>query len=98
MKPIYITIHQEATGRNIKNLMKEKGYKVRQVQEAMGFENPQAVYKWLKGKSLPNLDNLLVLSRLLKVSIEEILVTDGDFARYRGNLLNCRFNDECSFL
>ena len=92
MKPIYITIHQEATGQNIKNLMEQKGYKVRQVQEAMGFENPQAVYKWLKGKSLPSLDSLLVLCKLFNVSIEEILVTDGDFARYKRflNLCNIR--------
>ena len=44
----------------------------------MGFENPQAVYKWLSGKSLPNLENLLILSKLLNISIENILVVDED--------------------
>ena len=43
-----------------------------------GFENPQAVYKWISGKSLPSLDNFLILSRLLHASIEDILVVDGD--------------------
>lgn len=44
----------------------------------MGFETPQAVYKWLSGKSLPSLDNFVILSRLLNTSIEDILVIDGD--------------------
>lgn len=78
MKPIYITIEQEATGKRIKSLMKERGFKVRQVQEAMGFENPQAVYKWLSGKSLPSLDSLVILCCLLGVRMDEILVIDGD--------------------
>ena len=50
----------------------------RDVQAAMGFENPQAVYKWLSGRSLPSLDNLLILSKLLNSTMEDILVVDGD--------------------
>ena len=42
------------------------------------LENPQAVYKWLSGKSLPSLENLLILSKLLNISIENILVVDED--------------------
>lgn len=44
----------------------------------MRFETPQVVYKWLSGKSLPSLDNFVILSRLLNTSIEDILVIDGD--------------------
>ena len=56
---------------------------VRDIQNAMGFENPQAVYKWISGKCLPSLDNFLILSRLLNTSIEDILVIDGDIPRFR---------------
>ena len=55
MKPIYLSIQQKETGENIRRLLKSNGYTVKDVQEVMGFENPQAVYKWLSGKSLPNL-------------------------------------------
>ena len=48
----------------------------------MGFENPQAIYKWISGKSLPSLDNFIILSRLLHASIEDILVVDGDIVRF----------------
>ena len=59
------------------------GYTVRDIQNAMGFENPQAVYKWISGKCLPSLDNFLILSRLLNTSIEDILAIDGDIPRFR---------------
>ena len=62
---------------------RESGYTVRDIQNAMGFENPQAVYKWISGKCLPSLDNFLILSRLLNTSIEDILVIDGDIPRFR---------------
>ena len=78
MKPIYLSIQQKETGENIRRLLKTNGYTVKDVQEVMGFENPQAVYKWLSGKSLPNLENLLILSKLLNISIENILVLDED--------------------
>lgn len=78
MKPIYLSIQQQETGENIRRLLKTNGYTVKDVQEVMGFENPQAVYKWLSGKSLPNLENLLILSKLLNISIENILVIDED--------------------
>ena len=78
MQPIYLSIQQEETGAQIRKLMMKNGYTVRDVQGAMGFENPQAIYKWISGKSLPSLDNFLILSRLLHASIEDILVVDGD--------------------
>ncbi|MBQ1310939.1 MAG: helix-turn-helix transcriptional regulator [Blautia sp.] len=84
MKPMYLSISQKETGIRIKNLLSENGYTVRDVQAAMGFENPQSIYKWLSGKSLPNLDNFVILSRLLHTSIEDILVIDGDIVRLCG--------------
>lgn len=80
MKTVYISISQEKTGRRIRQMTAEKGYSVKDIQEAMGFEKPQAVYKWMSGKSLPSLDNLIILSRILNTSIESILVIDGDIS------------------
>ena len=78
MNAICLSIKQEETGKRIKQLLQDHGYKVKDIQGAMGFETPQAVYKWLSGKSLPSLDNFVILSRLLNTSIEDILVIDGD--------------------
>ena len=77
MKPIYMSIQQAETGNRIKALLEKNGYTVKDIQGAMGFENPQAIYKWLSGKTLPSLDNLLILSRVLHTTMEDILVIDG---------------------
>lgn len=80
MEPVHLSIQQKETGRQIKKLMAEHGYTVKDIQGAMGFENPQAIYKWMSGRSLPSLDNFIILSRLLHTNIENILVIDGDIA------------------
>ena len=98
MEPMYLSIRQEETGLKIKRLLKDNGYSVKDVQNIMGFENPQAVYKWLAGRSLPSLDNLIILSRILNISIEDILVIDGDvvfirFSRRRAIFWYNRYHD-----
>ena len=70
-----------ATGKNIIRLRAERGMSVRDLQAYFGFEEPQAIYKWISGRSLPSLDNFVILSRLLHTSIEDILVIDGDIVR-----------------
>ena len=97
MEPIYLSIQQKETGSRIKSLLRESGYTVRDIQNAMGFENPQAVYKWISGKCLPSLDNFLILSRLLNTSIEDILVIDGDISyviKASGRMRTAAYNED----
>ena len=67
-------INMKATGENIVALRKQRGLSVADIQAYFGFEAPQAIYKWQKGQSLPSIDNLFALSRLLSVSIDDILI------------------------
>ena len=71
-------IDLKATGQNIKALRKSAGISVRDLQTVLGFTNPQAIYKWQNGESLPSIDNLVILAAVLGVSIDEIIVTDGE--------------------
>ena len=70
----YPVIDTKASGAQIKALRLTKGLTVREVQTALGFDEPQAIYKWERGASLPSTDNLLALSLLLEVPIEQILI------------------------
>ena len=97
MEPMYLSIQPEKTGKRIKRLLFEQGYTIKEIQGAFGFENPQAIYKWISGKSLPSLDNFIILSRLLHTTIEDILVIDGDIPRFR-RILNRQFNDICFYI
>ena len=70
------TIDMIRTGENINRLRQDAGISVKELQEIFGFATPQAIYKWQHGTTLPTIDNLVVLSKVLKVSIEDILVLE----------------------
>ena len=70
----YPSIDLAATGRNIARLRKAQGLTVRALQAYFGFDDPQAIYRWQWGRSLPSVDNLYALSVLFGVSMNEILV------------------------
>ncbi|WP_033151838.1 helix-turn-helix transcriptional regulator [Pseudobutyrivibrio ruminis] len=70
----YPVLNVIATGERIRELRMQKGLKIDDIREFMGFESCQAIYKWQKGDSLPTVENLFALSRLFDTSIDEILV------------------------
>ncbi len=74
-----------ATGANIMRLRRERGLTVRDLQRFFGFEEPQAIYKWQRGQSLPSVDNLYALSALFGVPMNEILVS----SRQIFNIASC---------
>lgn len=62
------------TGRNIARLRKINDLTIKDIQDAMGFNTPQAIYKWMRGEAIPSVDNLVILSELFDTAIDEILV------------------------
>ena len=73
---VFPTIDLVATGKNIIKLREESGLSVRDLQNIFGFATPQAIYKWQHGTALPTIDNLIVLSAIFKVSMEEIIIVE----------------------
>ena len=67
-------IDPTATGRNIVRLRKARGLTVKDLQIYFGFEEPRAIYKWQRGETLPSVDNLYALSRILQVPMDSILI------------------------
>lgn len=61
------------TGQNIVYYRKQQGLSVKDLQNIFRFTNPNAIYKWQKGKSIPTVDNLIILSTLFKVPIDDII-------------------------
>lgn len=89
---LFPVIDMHATGENIIRLRKARGLSVRQLQHYFGFEEPQAIYKWQQGKCLPSVDNLLALSCLLGVSMNDILVQTLPSITDNGQSFDCPFN------
>lgn len=69
-------VNMEKTGANLRQLIKARGYSVRQVQDYLCLGSNQAIYSWLVGRNLPTVDNLVALSCLLDVTIDELLVLE----------------------
>lgn len=77
------------TGKNITRLRLERGFTVKDLQQYFGFEEPQAIYKWQRGKSLPSVDNLYALSVLLGVPMNEILISHPNTASFEQQASAC---------
>ena len=67
-------IDMAATGRNIIRLREQAGLTVKELQDLFGFATPQAIYKWQHGTAMPTVDNLLILSQVFSVTIDDIIV------------------------
>ena len=72
----YPMIDLVKTGDNITRLMKLNNIKISDLQEVLGFEYPQAIYKWKRGECLPTIDNLVILATVFKTTIDKIIVTN----------------------
>ena len=73
---VFPTFDFLASGKNIVRLREKSGLSVRELQDIFGFATPQAIYKWQHGAALPTIDNLIVLSTIFKVSMEEIIIVE----------------------
>ena len=71
------SIDMRRTGLNIQRLARENGHSVKDIQKYLCLSCPQPVYRWYKGFILPSVDNLLRLSELFHVHMEELLVKES---------------------
>ena len=67
-------IDMEKTGNNLRKYVYENGYSVKDIQQYLGLSCPQPVYRSFKGTILPSVDNLLRLSELFHLHMEDLLV------------------------
>ena len=86
-------IDLSATGRRIQALREGRGLSVRELQTLLGFEQPQAIYKWQRGECLPTVDHLLMLSRIFGLPMQDILVIDDQDIVILAGKLCIRFAD-----
>jgi transcriptional regulator with XRE-family HTH domain len=74
MKTKYPVIDIAETGKNIKHIMQQKSFTVKDVQEFLELSTPQSIYHWFDGRNLPTIDNLYALSELFNLPVDALLV------------------------
>lgn len=73
-----ISINMIQSGKRIKQLISESGYSIHEIMRIVGITAEQTVYKWYRGQSLPSLEALVILCKLLDLNMSELLVLEGD--------------------
>ena len=74
MNPIKSSIiDYKATGAHIKALMDKNGISTRKISNTLGISY-QAVHGYIQGVKRPTTEHLYMISKILKTSVEEILI------------------------
>lgn len=63
-----------ATGQRIHDLRVKAGMTIKNIQDACGI-TATSVCNWQNGKSVPTVDNLVILAALWNVGLDDIVVT-----------------------
>ncbi len=71
---VYPHIDLQRTGRHLEELIRQRGYTVKDIQRLLHLSCPQPIYRWIRGQILPSVDHLFMLSKLLQVHMEELLI------------------------
>lgn len=65
-----------ATGNNINAIRRNRNISVSTLRDQLGLSTTNAIYKWFRGDSLPTLDNIVILSAVLNVSVNDLIITN----------------------
>ena len=72
------TIDKVKTGKNIKRLLYKNHITPNHIKEYLNLSCVQTVYRWLEGINIPSVDNLYAISKLLGVSMDDLMIGTGD--------------------
>ena len=72
-KQIYPNIDMLGTGKKLKCMLEGAGYTPRMIRDYLHLSCVQPIYRWYKGLILPSVDQLVMLSELLGVHMEDFL-------------------------
>ena len=71
-----IRVDMVRTGQNICRAMEDHGVRASDIMEACGFTTRNAVYRWMNGKSLPTIDNMVILAYMVETALQDLIATE----------------------
>lgn len=72
-------VNMEAVGERIRTIRKQRNISMKSMEDFFGI-SAQSLYKWERGASLPEIQNLVALSKFFGVSIDSLLIGPGTTA------------------
>lgn len=73
MMQTYLILDTKLSGQKLRAAIKSSGYTVKELQNMLCLSCPQPIYRWISCRTLPSIDNLYRLSRILNTSMEDLL-------------------------
>lgn len=73
-----IALDMLMTGQVLRDRIRKSGYTIRDIQEELKLSCPQPIYRWINGQTMPSIDNLYKLSRILNVHMEDLVLPRQD--------------------
>ena len=83
-------IDKRKTGINLRKIMDERGFTVKDIQQYLGLGSVQSVYHWLNGISMPTIDNLYALSELFQIPVDDMVCGNRRFTPVGAAQAQCR--------
>lgn len=68
------------SGELLHKAAKDSTYSVAEIARMMGVTT-QAMHRWFRGESLPNIDNLFLFAEIVDCSVEDIIVYKPELDR-----------------
>ncbi len=69
----YCKIDPVKTGEKIKSYIGRSNIQIKDLARMMSVSQ-QAIYKWICGESLPSLENIVLLSSILSVPLDDLII------------------------
>lgn len=71
---IYTSLDMVQTGKKLHYIFIKNGCTVKDIQCFLNLACPQSIYRWIKGQTLPSIDNLYRMAVIFQIHMEDMLV------------------------
>ena len=66
-------LDKDKTGENLKRLIQQSGLSYDDIADYLNLNTARVIYDWVNGFKLPKIEHLVLLAKVFKVQIEDIL-------------------------
>ena len=73
-----VSLDMMMSGQVLNHMIRKSGYTISEIQKELQLSCPQPIYRWINGQTMPSIDNLYKLSRLLNVHMEDLVLARQD--------------------
>lgn len=71
-----VKLNKKKTGKRIQTAITSSMYSFTDVARALELTSERTVYYWINGKKIPSLENIINLSLMFNIKVEDLIAVD----------------------